>query len=478
MERAAALVRYAASLRPKDELYPKAAAPAYAARLLLNVDTNYALTKLDAAVSSRLEMARKKLVANPLNPPGLDPFDKVVLVHTYFLSKDKIPKATALKIRDYCALYAHKIWKGYGAMNYRLMMDGADQIISGIGSHSTPDTLLYGTAQIKGGLEEMKAGLGSPTTPDTLLYAVVQIKGGLELLKEGIGSASTPDTLLYAVDQVQKGLNIMKSGIGSPVSEDTLLYAVAQVEMGLELMKAGIGSSTSTDTLLYAMSAMRSGLNEMKSGIGSSSTANTLLYAVAQVQNGLELMKSGIGDSGVPDTLLYAMAQVQGGLHRVKNGLSSGDMNEPGIKEGLVMISAGLGDAVAGLGSTSTPDTLLYGADQVNGGVEQVKEGLERATQEGTSVMYAGLTDSLADLYLTQSELEAIKVRGENFDHILGRVPDAKANKLTFIYQTPATYNYKRGSNMNLLVGLVLSIVSAVAIMALSVILKRRPVIG
>lgn len=124
-ERAAALVRYTANLKPKDELYPKAAASAYAARLLLNVDTDYALKKLDAAVSSRIAMARKKLVANPLNPPGLDPFDKVVLIHTYFLCKDKIPRATALKIRDYAALYTHKVWKGYGAMNYRLMMDGA-----------------------------------------------------------------------------------------------------------------------------------------------------------------------------------------------------------------------------------------------------------------------------------------------------------------------------------------------------------------
>lgn len=124
-ERAAALVRYAANLKPKDELYPKAAASAYAARLLLNVDTNYALTKLDAAVSSRLELAQKKLQANPLNPPGLDPFDKVVLVHTCFLCKEKIPRTTAWKIRDYCALYAHKVWRGYGAMNYRLMEDGA-----------------------------------------------------------------------------------------------------------------------------------------------------------------------------------------------------------------------------------------------------------------------------------------------------------------------------------------------------------------
>ena len=124
-ERASSLVLYAAKLKPKDELYPKAAASAYAARLLLNVDTNYALTKLDAAVSSRLEGAQKSLKADPTQAPHLDPFDKVVLVHTYFLCKEIIPRTTALKIRDYCALYAHKVWRGYGAMNYRLMEDGA-----------------------------------------------------------------------------------------------------------------------------------------------------------------------------------------------------------------------------------------------------------------------------------------------------------------------------------------------------------------
>ncbi len=359
-----------------------------------------------------------------------------------------------------------------------LMMDGADQIIAGIGSHATPDTLLYGAAQIKGGLREMKAGVGSATTPDTLLYGVAQVRGGLDMLKEGIGSATTPDTLLYAVDQVQGGLNSILNGIGTPVSEDTLLYAVAQVEMGLELMKAGIGSANQSDTLLFAMSAMKSGLNEIKSGIGSSGTADTLLYAVAQVQNGLELMKAGIGDAGIPDTLLYAMAQVQGGLQQIRSGLSSGDMKAPAIKEGLILISAGLGEAVSGLGSVSTPDTLLYGADQVNNGVQQVKDGLARATSEGTGVMYQGLVDSLAELHLTQAELEAIKTRGEEFDHILGRVEGAKQNRLTFIYQTPATYNYKKGSNLNVMVAMVLCAVVAIAILALSMILKRRPVIG
>jgi hypothetical protein len=126
-ERGAALVAYVATCKPsaKDETYPKAAAPAYAARLLLGIDTAYALGKLDAAVASRIARAKSGPPGNPLSPPGLDPFDKVALVNTYFLCKERIPAATAGKIRDYCGLYAHETWRGYGAMNYRLMMDGA-----------------------------------------------------------------------------------------------------------------------------------------------------------------------------------------------------------------------------------------------------------------------------------------------------------------------------------------------------------------
>jgi hypothetical protein len=126
-ERGDALVAYVATCKPsaKDETYPKASAPAYAARLLRGVDTAYALEKLDASVASRITRAKTGPPGNPLSPPGLDPFDKVALVNTYFLCKDRIPATTATKIRDYCGLYAHKEWRGYGAMNYRLMMDGA-----------------------------------------------------------------------------------------------------------------------------------------------------------------------------------------------------------------------------------------------------------------------------------------------------------------------------------------------------------------
>ncbi len=141
-ERGAAMVRYVASVRPaeKDETYPKNAAPCYAARLVLGVDTEYALQKLNAAASYQLAKGKARIAEKAaydaatdkttLKKPGpaLDPFDKAALVNTYFLAKGKIPKSTALKIRDYVALYDdHKALTGYakGAWNYKLMMDAS-----------------------------------------------------------------------------------------------------------------------------------------------------------------------------------------------------------------------------------------------------------------------------------------------------------------------------------------------------------------
>lgn len=141
-ERGMAMLRHVASLRPaaKDETFPKAAAPCYAAKLALGVDVQYALAKLDAAAAYRVAMAKDRLAKwdayqaapdkSKLRKPGapLDPFDKAALVHTFFIGRKHIPAATARRIRDYVALWNdHKELTGYarGAWNYRLMMDAS-----------------------------------------------------------------------------------------------------------------------------------------------------------------------------------------------------------------------------------------------------------------------------------------------------------------------------------------------------------------
>ena len=141
-ERGAAMVRFVASVRPSpnEENTPKGAAPCYAARLVLGVDVEYALSKLSASANYQLAKGRDRIAKHAaynaapdkknLKRPGpaLDPFDKAALVNTYFLGKDKIPTKTAHAIRDYVALYDdHKALTGYarGAWNYKLMLDAS-----------------------------------------------------------------------------------------------------------------------------------------------------------------------------------------------------------------------------------------------------------------------------------------------------------------------------------------------------------------
>lgn len=130
-KRQMALMEFVAAHRPsaREENDPKISAAAYAARLVLNVDVDYALSKLDGAVESRIGLAEKgngkTYGPDSSEKTALDPFDKVALVNTYFLCKDKIPRATAIKIRRYVSFWKHKVWTGYGALNYRLMQDGA-----------------------------------------------------------------------------------------------------------------------------------------------------------------------------------------------------------------------------------------------------------------------------------------------------------------------------------------------------------------
>lgn len=349
--------------------------------------------------------------------------------------------------------------------------DGVIRMWKGLGSEGTAGTLLYAADQVKGGLARMKEGIGAAGTPDSLLYAVARVQGGLNLMKEGIGAAGTGDTLLYAVARVQAGLDEMKAGIGSAAAGDTLLYAADQVGAGLKLMKTGIGSERTPDTLLYAMGAMNSGLSRMRDGLGSAATPDTLLYAVAQVENGLEVMRAGIGAAESPDTLLYAMAQVQFGLFRMRAGLASGNPDDPGVREGLQQISAGLGTAVAGLGGAGIPDTLIYGADQVDSGARELQAGMVRATTEGTEVMLAGLGDGLSGLNLTTAELEVIKKRGKSFNSMIGAAEDAD-NVMSFVFETPSAYSYVDGSSS--LVALVIAVIMALSLVAFGLVWRVR----
>jgi hypothetical protein len=122
-ERSQKFLAYCSSTRSTAPLYPKAAASKYLARLVLNQDTAYALTQLDSAASAVLKKGQP--TAGAENAHALDPFDKHALIHTWLICRTQMPLALTAKIKGFTALWRHKVWQGYGAMNYRLMMDGS-----------------------------------------------------------------------------------------------------------------------------------------------------------------------------------------------------------------------------------------------------------------------------------------------------------------------------------------------------------------
>ncbi len=272
--------------------------------------------------------------------------------------------------------------------------------------------------------------------------------------------------LLPGLAQIILGLNNPNPATpGILQGLQTIAANLPSIIAGLQSMAEGIGDPSVDGTLLYAVSAVTGGLLEIVNGIGSPDAGDTLLYAVSKVEEGLEGMKAGIGDAAQDQTLLYAMAAMQNGLTQIKAGLSSGDVNNPGVKEGLMLLSAGLGDAVTGLGSHGTPDTLLYGSGKLNEGLTQVGEG--------TSKLEEGLTTMVSTLNLSSAELEAIAQRADEFDHFLGRAEDAE-NQVRFVYQSKPTYNYTSGSKTSWIVAIVLSILIALGLVGGGIMLSRK----
>jgi hypothetical protein len=296
------------------------------------------------------------------------------------------------------------------------------------------------------GTLQLQAGIGDPATENTLRWGVAQLIGGVDQMKAGFGDATKPGTLLYGVNAVIGGLNQVKAGIGDAATANTLLWGVGQLIGGVDQMTAAFGSPTTPNTVLYGTNAITGGLTQMQGGLGSATT---------------------------PDTLLYGANAVYGGLSQIKGGVSTGSMANPGMYEGLQLLDAGLQEAVAGIGSTGTSNTLLWGADQINNGLEELKAGITRAVTEGTDVMQAGIGESLKTLDLTVGQLASITKRGEKFDTFMGRVKNkGSTSDVRFLLQTSPVQNPNQNNGM--LIALVLSLVGAAVLVVLSMFAYKR----
>jgi putative membrane protein len=119
-------------------------------------------------------------------------------------------------------------------------------------------------------------------------------------------------------------------------------------------------------------------LSKLRAGLGAQDTAGqTALYGLAQIQSkigsrtekgrtalfALNALKAGVGDKDTEKTLLYGLDQISGGLGLVQGGLSNpkcdvqdpaDDRNPCGIKEVSGLVSRGIDQLVAGIAESLT----------------------------------------------------------------------------------------------------------------------------
>lgn len=117
------------AIEPARPAFAKEAMVPYVARLLAGRDLDRAVAGWRSAAEEANQTAIPKA---PSTIP--DPFNKHALVHAWMLCRGSshLPADSAATIaaatKEYVCRYGHREWRGYGALNFRLMSDGAGLI--------------------------------------------------------------------------------------------------------------------------------------------------------------------------------------------------------------------------------------------------------------------------------------------------------------------------------------------------------------
>ena len=401
------------------------------------------------------------------------------------------------------------------------LIGGLDDIKTACGNPT--DSAMAGQKSLSGGFNDIKTAVGKPTDsaaanqkslrgafndmvdpvnglpklvaaftpldpiPSPIPFPPTTVMAALETIREQANMSPYPgpatinlvlDGLEYQLclgpgtsgptASVYQATKYLLDNVGTPSdtfpAQETLFAAVNGI---------GDGVGNPTDTF-PAQETLFAAVNGISGGIGSATTPNTLLAGLgtptdsatagkATLYGGLNDINAGIGSATTNPSLLYATNAIYGGLSQIKGAASTGSTTNPGLLEGLEQLGSGLNTAVAGLGSTSTPNTLIWGADQENSGLDQLKAGLELAYTGVTGQMQPAIGDSLKQLDVTMGQLEAIKLRGKKFDTFMGRVENrGSTSDIRFLLQTKPVQNPNQSNGW--LFALVISLLGAAAL--------------
>jgi putative membrane protein len=320
-------------------------------------------------------------------------------------------------------------WAGYangGNEGLVKLSDGMGQLVDGLVQAYAGATQLHngiadaqagavqlddGTAQAYDGSKQLSAGLGKihgglgqlankKKGLPAALDGVSQLKAGVDKVLAGIGDAKTSNTLVNGAEQLAGGLDQLVAAFGSA---DDSAAANPGIAFGLRCAEDAVdlivnGNATATPDVCFAtLGGSRPALPALKT-IPGTAIYSTILGAL--LDQALTPINQGIATEVVPG--LKALAS---GARQIRAGLSTGDKKNPGVKEGLDQISAGLGElktglkkAVVGIGKLDAGSGKAYsgsqdltdGLSQLSDGQHQVATGLPAAV-DGTGQLADGL---------------------------------------------------------------------------------------
>jgi putative membrane protein len=142
------------------------------------------------------------------------------------------------------------------------------------------------------------------------------------------------------------------------------------------------------------------------------------------------MASDAIGDPATADTLRNGVFRITAGVSNPLCDLANptDPVNPCGLLEGLTALELGLTAAAtevaAGLGSTTTEGTLLWGADQVSIGSGDLARGAEQLQAEGTAALAAGAQDASDGADLVAGGAVEAAAGGEELSDGLGQLAD------------------------------------------------------
>ncbi len=275
------------------------------------------------------------------------------------------------------------------------MITGLDKLLGGI-THPSEGMIF--------GLSEVKKGVDYSLVPnlDKMSAKVGEAVDGIDLMIGGI--TADPLGLLAGLDGLYYGIN---AGILPFLGEATTPVTPSEstsIRNDLAILRNMVSSIGGADTIIGGIEDKVAGLKDSING----TVLGTIVMIKAGVSNpsldpkpglleglgGLryEITKSSSDPLNNPDDV-----GLQQALGLVRYGLSgTGSAASPGVSEVLASVLAGLGDS-------TTKDTVVYGLTQirgglagpVGGGLEEILAALRGKILPGLKEMKAGMDDQM-----------------------------------------------------------------------------------